>query len=94
MNTYEGMFIINPELSDEDRGKVVDSIQEEIKKNDGNVLNANPIGTQHLAYPVGKFKDGYYLLLNFKGDGPLIKKITVKYRINENILRNLFLKKH
>lgn len=93
MNSYEGMFIINPQLSDEDAEKVIEAIQEEIKKGNGEVTNINRMGRQHMAYPVKKFQDGYYILLDFQGEGGLIGKIQAKYRINDNILRNLILKK-
>lgn len=93
MNTYEGMFIINPQIPDDQISKVVASIQEEITKNGGRLLQVQSIGRQHLAYPIGKFKEGYYLLINFEGPGALIPKILPKYRINEDIIRQLILKK-
>jgi small subunit ribosomal protein S6 len=91
MNTYEGMFIINPQLSDEETTKVVSFIQEEITKNGGKILQVQIMGKQHLAYPIKKFKEGQYLLLNFSGDGKLVPKILSKYRINESIVRHLIL---
>lgn len=93
MNTYEGMFIVNPEISDDNVGKVVTSIQEEITKNGGEILQVQVMGKQHLSYPIKRFKEGYYILLNFSGDGGLIPKILPKYRINENIVRNLIIRK-
>lgn len=93
MNTYEGMFIINPQVSDDEIGKIVSSIQEEITKNDGKILQVQAIGKQHLSYPIKRFKEGYYILLQFSGEGGLISKILPKYRINENIVRNLIIKK-
>lgn len=93
MNNYEGMFIINPQISDDEIGKVVSSIQDEITKNGGEILQVQAIGKQHLAYPIKRAKEGYYILLNFSGDGRLIPKILPKYRINENIIRNLIIKK-
>lgn len=93
MNTYEGMFIVSPQISDDEIGRVVTSIQDEITKNNGRILQVQSIGKQHLAYPIKKFKEGYYILLNFEGDGGLIPKILPKYRINENIIRNLILRK-
>lgn len=93
MNTYEGMFIINPQISDEEIGRIVTLIQDEITKNGGKILQVQSIGKQHLSYPIKKFKDGYYVLLNFSGDGGLIPKILPKYGINENIIRNLLIKK-
>lgn len=93
MNTYEGMFIINPEITDDNIGKVVASVQEEITKNGGRILQVQAMGKQHLAYPIKRFKEGYYILLQFSGDGGLIPKILPKYRINENIIRNLIINK-
>lgn len=93
MNNYEGMFIVNPQLSDGDTEKLVDVIQEEIKKNNGEIINVDNIGRQHMAYPIKKFQDGYYLLIQFKGEGSLVEKIKAKYRINDNVLRTLILQK-
>lgn len=93
MNTYQGMFIINPQILDDEISRVVTSIQDEITKNGGKILQVQSIGKQHLSYPIKKFKDGYYILLNFSGDGGLIPKILPKYRVNENIIRNLIIKK-
>lgn len=92
MNTYEGMFIINPQFSDEETAKIVSSIQDEITKNGGKILQVQNMGKQHLAYPIKKFKEGLYLLLHFSGGGDLVAKILPKYKINENIIRNLILK--
>ena len=93
MNRYEGMFIINPQISDEEITGMITAIQGEITKNDGVVLQVNTMGKQQLAYPIKKFKDGYYVLLSFEGKGDLISRILPKYRINENIIRNLIIKK-
>lgn len=93
LNTYEGMFIINSQISDDEIGRIVTSIQDEITKNGGKILQVQSIGKQHLSYPIRRFKEGYYILLNFSGDGSLIPKILPKYKINENIIRNLIIKK-
>lgn len=92
MNTYEGMFIISPQLSDDEAAKVVSLIQDEITKNGGKIMQVQSMGKQHLAYPIKKFKEGQYILMHFTGDGTLIPKILPKYRINETIIRNLILK--
>ena len=93
MNKYEGMFIINPQISDDEIVGEVTAIQEEITKNGGVILQVDKIGKQQLAYPIGKAKEGYYVLLLFEGEGDLISRVLPKYRINENIIRNMILKK-
>lgn len=93
MNTYEGMFVINPQIAENEISRIVTLIQDEITKNGGKILQAVNMGKQHLAYPIKKHKEAYYILLNFSGSGELIPKILPKYRINEDIIRNLIIKK-
>ena len=93
MNKYEGMFILNPQLSDEEMDKLIENVQQEIKKNSGEIGEVKRVGRQHMSHKIKKFQEGYYLLIDFKGEGDIIEKTLSKYRINDNILRNLVLKK-
>lgn len=93
MNNYEGMFIINPQLSDDEREKVINEVQDEINKNNGKVLNIDHMGIQHLAYSINKCNDGYYILVKFQSAPDAIDKLTARYKINGNILRNLLIAK-
>ena len=88
---YEGMFIVHPGEGDSGDA-VIEDIQAEIKKQKGNICALQSMGKRALAYPIKNKKDGYYYLMNFEVDPLAIQKMREKFRINENILRELILK--
>lgn len=90
--TYEGMFILNPQLGDDETEKAIQEIQDEITKVDGQILHLKKMGRQNLAYPIRRFKEGYYILLYFTVHPETMERIKGKYRINEKILRYMILR--
>ncbi|CAI8210616.1 MAG: 30S ribosomal protein S6 [Arcobacter lacus] len=50
------------------------------------------MGTRQLAYEIEKNKRGYYFVAYFKGEPSGIKEIERNYRINENLIRFIFIK--
>jgi small subunit ribosomal protein S6 len=90
MKDYEAMFIIKPDLSKEDRKNLLDQINEVVTKFNGNVLQSNIWAEKRkLCFPIKKYQEGTYYLLNFKVDTSAIKEIRHAYKLNENILRVL-----
>lgn len=93
MRRYEIMFILRPDLKEENLNGEIDKIKENIKKLGGEILELNPWGRRRLAYPIKKFEEGVYYLGYFKlpEDAPLA--LNREWRLNDNILRTLVLKK-
>ncbi|MDD5432804.1 MAG: 30S ribosomal protein S6 [Candidatus Omnitrophica bacterium] len=90
MNKYEAMFIIKPDLSEEERKTLFNQIGESITKNSGVVTQAAVWAERKkLYFPIKKFQEGLYYLVNFDLPAPGVKEIRQAYRINESILRVL-----
>lgn len=87
MNEYEGIFIIKPDLSEEDIKTVFKSISDLITKSSGNVKKEENWGKRPLAYPVKKFKEGYYYKLEFTAPPESIGKLDAAYKLSAGILR-------
>ena len=87
MRKYEGLFILKPNLSDEEYGKLSAAVVEVITKNGGKVDAKEELGTRDLAYPIKKEKKGRYLLLYFTGEPQSITAMERIYKINESVLR-------
>ncbi len=87
MNEYEGIFVIKPDLSEEDIKTVFKSISDLITKNSGNVKKEENWGKRPLAYPVKKFKEGYYYKLEFTAPPGSIEKLDAAYKLSAGILR-------
>lgn len=93
MNTYEGLFIVKPELKEEDAKSIFKAINDSIAKNGGAVKKEELWGKRHLAYPVKKAKEGYYYKLDFDIEPSVISKLEAGYKLNADILRTMITRK-
>ncbi len=73
MRKYEVMFIVRPDVIDEDLDKLVATLQTNVTTAGGNVTHVERMGKRRLAYIVRKFQDGNYVLFNVEGPGSVIK---------------------
>ena len=87
MNNYEGIFIVKPDLSEEDVKNAYKVIGECITKNSGSVKKEEGWGKKALAYPVKKFKEGYYYKIDFSAPPSSITKLEAAYKLDPVILR-------
>ena len=93
MRNYEGVFIINPDLSTENAKGVVTQIQELVSKNGGRVDGIQEWGKKRLAYKIKKRQEGNYVIMNFQLDSKFAKKLDQSLRLNDNLLRFLLVNK-
>ena len=93
MNNYEGLFIIKPELKEEDTKNVIKSISDAITKGGGAIKKEENWGKKQLAYPVKKSKEGYYYKVDFDLDATQVSKIETTYKLNNDILRTMITRK-
>ena len=90
MNKYEAMFIVKPELSEEDKKALFNSIGEAVTKHGGLISSSGVWAERRKMYfPINKHNEGVYYLLNFTLPPGAVKDITHAYGLNENILRVL-----
>lgn len=88
MNKYEAMFIINPELTEDDRKALFGQIAETIGKNGGKVVSADIWSERRrLTFNIKKKSEGVYYLAHFELPTAGLDKIRYAFKLNENILR-------
>jgi len=93
VNKYEAMFIIKPDLSEEEKKTLFQQIHDAVKKNKGDVSSASLWAEKRKMYfPLKKYREGSYYLMNFSLDPLSLKLIRQAYKLNENILRVLITK--
>ena len=92
MNKYEAMFIIKPDLNEEERKALFAQIQEAIVKNNGQVTNAAIWAEKRkLVFPLKKQQEGVYYLVNLSVPAEAITKLEYTFKLNEQILRVMIL---
>ena len=89
MENYEGLFIINPNIKEEDIKGVYKVISDNVTKNGGSIKKEDIWGKRQLAYPVKKFKEGFYYKLDFTAPTSIISKLEEAYKLNSDIIRTM-----
>ncbi|MBE6659761.1 MAG: 30S ribosomal protein S6 [Ruminococcaceae bacterium] len=88
IGSYETMFIVNPQLSEDDTKAIVEKFTALMAEN-GEIEQVNEWGKRRLAYPINDLMEGYYVLVNHKADTQFIAELTRLFNINENIMRSM-----
>jgi len=89
---YETMFILKPTLTDEEREKNLQNVQDAITKNGGEVVAVDKIGVRELAYPIKKFERGDYYIVYYKAPASAMLELERQMRYNEDLLRFMTVK--
>jgi len=84
---YEIGFVINPEATEEEIKKVIDSVVEIIKNTGGSIENVDEWGRRKLAYPVQKHNEGVYIFITTKVTGAAIFDIERRLKLSEKVMR-------
>ncbi len=92
-NKYEGLFIINSDLAEEDRDKAIKDIEKQISSAKGKVINVERIGKKRLAYKIKKHGEGVYVNIKFEAPSEGIAALNKKLKIKEDIFRVFILRK-
>jgi small subunit ribosomal protein S6 len=87
MRTYEVMFVVRPDVVDEDLDRLISTLEGNITTAGGTVKNIERMGKRRLAYTVRKFNDGMYVLLTVEGGGALITEVERRLRVTEPVIK-------
>ena len=89
---YETMYILRPDIAEEEVTKHIENYNKILENNGGKVLDSQMRGKRRLAYPIAKHREGIYVQLSHQGDGQHIAKIEKAMRLSEDVIRYLTIK--
>src|SRR5215472_18602585 len=87
--TYELMFIVRPDMTDEDLDKLISTLQSAVPATGGTVQKVEKMGKRRLAYTVRRFHDGIYVLMVVDGGGAMIHELERRLRVTEPVIKFL-----
>jgi small subunit ribosomal protein S6 len=87
--TYELMFIVRPDMVEEDQDKLISTLESNVTSTGGTVKNVEKMGKRRLAYTVRTFRDGVYILLTVEGGGAVIHELERRLRVTEPVIKFL-----
>jgi small subunit ribosomal protein S6 len=85
--TYELMFIVRPDMPEEEQDKLISNLETQVGNAGGAVKSVERMGKRRLAYLVRKFQDGIYLLMVLEGEGGMVKEVERRLRVTEPVIK-------
>ncbi len=85
--SYEVMFIVRPDVVDEELDKLVAGFEATVTAGGGTIKNSEKLGRRKLAYTVRKFNDGNYVLLTIAADGAVVAELERRLRVTEPVIK-------
>ena len=89
MRSYELAFIVAPTVEDDGLQSQIDTVTERITQLGGQVSKVDIWGRRRLAYPIKKFNEGHYVLLNLQLSPEAVSAIERDLLLSETVIRHL-----
>ena len=87
MRKYETIFILDPDLEEEQTQSTIEKVKGIISQNNGEILKVEDWGKRKLAYQVKKKAKGHYILIHFMGSPALISELERNYRVMDAVIK-------
>ena len=92
MQSYEFTYLLDPDLSQEERKLLQESLKSFIQGKKGSLIHSTPPAKNELAYPIKKKQEAFLATLIFELEPENIANLEKKIRAEKGILRYLILK--
>lgn len=87
MRVYEVLFIVAPNVEEGDIETLVTQFSDIATNQGAQVTKVDRMGRRRLAYPIGKFNEGHYIVLTIEGTGSEISEVERRMRVSDAVIR-------
>jgi small subunit ribosomal protein S6 len=87
MRVYEELFIVKPDLPEEEVDGFVQQIEHVITAGNGTIDKTDKWGVRKLAYRVQKYSEGVYVLIQFTSTPDLVKEVERRMRVSDQVIK-------
>ncbi len=84
--SYEVMFIVRPDMVDEDLNKLISTLESSVTSG-GGTAKSEVWGKRRLAYKVAKFHEGIFVLFVMEGPGAVVHEVERRLRVTEQVIK-------
>jgi small subunit ribosomal protein S6 len=89
---YELVYILPPETSEQQAGDLHEQIAGIVSRMNGTIEKSENWGRRKLAYEIGHFKEGVYVLEVINGSGELMKELDRRLKVLDEVVRHLIVR--
>lgn len=89
MRKYEIIFIVRPDIEEEELNKLVTQFEGVVAGAGGKIEKVDRMGRRRLAYRVGRYQDGHYILFLLEGTGDTVKELERRLGVTDSVIKFL-----
>ena len=89
---YELVYILPPDSTEQQVAEVQTQIEEVVSRLRGQIASTDNWGRKRLAYPIGRFRDGVYILSRFQLPPNAAAEIERALKLTESVIRHLLVR--
>jgi small subunit ribosomal protein S6 len=89
MRKYEIIFVVRPDVNDEDLEKLVTQMQGVATGAGGTIEKVEKMGRRRLAYRVARQREGLYILFVLEGNGDTVKEFERRLKVTDSVIKYL-----
>lgn len=93
MREYETVFLISPNLTEEEAKSLITQMADVIAKKKGKMVNKEEWGKKKLAYPISKFEEAFYVLFRYEGESEIPAELERRFKQADTVIRYLTVRK-
>jgi small subunit ribosomal protein S6 len=89
MRIYEELFIVKPDVPEEEVDQFVEVVRTQLTAAGATVDKIEKWGKRRLAYRVDKYREGTYVLLEFTAAADTVKELERRLRVADMVIKFL-----
>ncbi|WP_242939638.1 30S ribosomal protein S6 [Sulfobacillus thermosulfidooxidans] len=91
---YELMYILKPDLGEEQTQADIDRFNDVITQQQGTITKVDKWGRRKLAYEINGLTEGFYMVVDFDYDGSedIANEITRVLKIHDDVVRSIIVR--
>jgi small subunit ribosomal protein S6 len=89
MRNYEMIFIVRPDVADEDIQKLITQMEGVVASAGGKVEKVEKMGRRRLAYRVHRQREGFYVLFYVQGTGDTVREFERRLKVTDTVIKYL-----
>lgn len=89
MRIYEILFIVRPELPEEELDRLVGQFEGLVASTGGRVQKAEKWGRRRLAYPVRRCREGQYVLFTLECEPATVREFERRLKVSDQVIKFL-----
>ena len=92
MRKYEVVYVIRPDLDEENTASVIDRFTDLVTKQGGEVVNVDKWGKRRLAFEVKDFREGFYVIMHINAEPQVADELDRVFKITDSIIRHIIVR--